>query len=90
MESEFSSESAKLDLDHRDINPSHSGGVVSSDFHRLTGATSKVNSKYTQLNQAPYAFFFHRAPAKPIHPIFQTGFKAFWLHVIFLPPFANG
>ena len=48
-------------------------GVVSSDFHRLTGATAKVNSKTTQSNQALYAFFFRRTVTKPIQPHFQTG-----------------
>ncbi len=48
-------------------------GIVSSDFHRLTGATAKINSKNTHSNQALYTLFFHRAAAKPIRPLFQTG-----------------
>jgi hypothetical protein len=41
-------------------------GVVSGDFHRLSGASGKINSKTTQSNQALYAFFFRRTATKLI------------------------
>jgi hypothetical protein len=57
-------------------------GIVSSDFHRLTGATAKINSKNTHSNQALYTLFFHRAAAKPIRPLFQTGSQIFSLRLL--------